>query len=80
MKTKNENEPNKRYAKNRGTSSYAQEFSGTISRGYSNDDIGTQISKAFQRVISYQADDGSFSFTRWENRYINTNVKCILRE
>ena len=80
MIPKSENEPKKRYTKNRRTSSYAQDFSETISRGYSNDDIGTQISKAFQRVISYQADDGSFSFTRWENRYINTNVKCILRE
>ena len=68
MKTESENQPKKRYTKNRETSSYAHEFSGTISRGYSNDNIGTQISKAFQRVVSYQADDGSFSFTRWENR------------
>ena len=68
MKTKSENQPKKRYRKHKGTSSYAQEYSGTISRGYSNDNIGNQISKAFQRIVSYQADDGSFSFTRWENR------------
>ena len=30
--------------------------------------IGDDITKAFQRLISFQANDGSFSFTHWKNR------------
>ena len=67
-KTKSERQPNKRYKKNKDASTYGNNFSNSISHDHSMNNIGDDITKAFQRLISFQANDGSFSFTHWKNR------------
>ena len=43
-------------------------FSGSVMNSDSKDSIDVAISQAYQRLLAHQADDGSFSYTKWENR------------
>ena len=58
----------KKYKNRRRASSYLNNLSNSVLNMESKEDIGIAISKAYQRLLSYQADDGSFSYTKLENR------------
>ena len=57
-----------KYKNRRTASSYLNNLSSSLLNMESKQDIGIAISKAYQRLLSYQADDGSFSYTKWKNR------------
>ena len=45
---------------------------------YTNrNNIGIALSQAYQRLLAFQAHDGSFSYTKWDNRYDNLTTVDI---
>ena len=54
--------------KDRRSAAYLNNLSDSVLNIALKDNIAIEMSKAYQRLISYQADDGSFSYTKWENR------------
>ena len=57
----------KEHRSRKGTSRL-NDVSGSVLSGDSIEDIGIALSQAYQRLLAYQADDGSFSFTKWNNK------------
>ena len=64
VNTQHKNKRNDRRGK-----SYTREFSSATIGSNLNDNIDVNVAKAYQRLLAHQSDDGSFSYTKWENRY-----------
>ena len=62
------NVSNKKEYRSRKAKSNLNGLSGPSLSDYSKEDIGIALSQSYQRLLAHQADDGSFSFTKWENR------------
>ena len=65
----NVNTQHKSKRNDRRGKSYTRDFSSTTIGTDSNDNIDVDVAKAYQRLLAHQSDDGSFSYTKWENRY-----------
>ena len=65
----NANTQHKNKRNDRRGKSYTRDFSSTTIGTDSNDNIDIDVAKAYQRLLAHQSDDGSFSYTKWENRY-----------
>ena len=58
----------KRNKDRRRASSYLDDLSGSVLNMELKEGLGFAISRAYQRLLSYQSDKGSFSYTKWQNR------------
>ena len=65
----NANTQHKNKRNDRRGKSYTRDFPSSTIGTNSNDNIDVDVAKAYQRLLAHQADDGSFSYTKWENRY-----------
>ena len=65
----NANTQHKNKRNDRRGKSYTTDFSSATIGSNLNDNIDVNVAKAYQRLLAHQSDDGSFSYTKWENRY-----------
>ena len=62
------NTSNKQDNMRRREKSYLPHIPASASSADSTENLGILLSQAYQRLLAYQSEDGSFSFVKWGNR------------